>query len=70
VLAHPECNGLPHETLAWACSGSAARQYNQIGPWVKCVDVTDELELARSSLKSLMQNLPMGPLDSPPYLEC
>ena len=24
VLAHQEHNGLPHKTLVWACSGSAA----------------------------------------------
>jgi len=33
-----------------------------IGPQYKHADIADELELAHSSLKALMQNSCMGPL--------
>jgi len=65
MLAHPECNGLPHKTLVWPCSRSTAERYARIGPWHKCTDITDELELAHSGLKSLIQNPRMGPLPAP-----
>jgi len=35
ALAHPECNGLPHDTLVWACSGRATKENGCVGLWYK-----------------------------------